>query len=108
MDLVERSVAIVNTSDYEGTSNVLLEGWARGVSALVLHHDPDGLVVREGLGAFAGGNTERLAQRTRELWRDREQVDALAARCRGYVGREHSAQSAVECWLEVLAVLADA
>ena len=102
MDLVGHSVAIVNSSDYEGTSNVLLEGWARGVSALVLHHDPDGLIVREGLGAVAGGNAARLAQLTRELWHDREQVDALAARCRGYAEREHSAQRAVECWLEVL------
>jgi glycosyltransferase involved in cell wall biosynthesis len=102
MALVARSVAIVNTSEYEGTSNVLLEGWARGVSALVLHHDPDGLVAREGLGGFAAGSAERLAQLTRELWRDRGRVDALAARCRSYVRREHSARRAVERWLEVL------
>ncbi len=103
MDLVGRSVAIVNTSDYEGTSNVLLEGWARGVSALVLHHDPDGLVVREGLGAFATGSTEVLADRARGLWSERESLDGLAATCRAYVQREHAARIAVERWLEVLA-----
>jgi glycosyltransferase involved in cell wall biosynthesis len=102
MALIARSVAVVNTSEYEGTSNVLLEGWARGVGALVLHHDPDGVVMREGLGRFAAGSGERLAELTRELWRDPAQVDAHAVRCRGYVEREHSAQRAVERWLEVL------
>lgn len=52
--LIERSVAVVNTSDFEGMPNVFLEGWARGVPALALTHDPDGVIVREGLGAFAG------------------------------------------------------
>ena len=96
-------MAIVNTSNYEGTSNVLLEGWARGVSALVLHHDPDGLVVREGLGAFAAGSTEALADRAPGLWSDRESLDELAAACRAYVLREHAARIAVERWLGVLA-----
>ena len=102
LDLVARSVAIVNTSDYEGTSNVLLEGWARGVAALVLHHDPDGLVAREGLGAFADGSAERMAQLARELWTDREGLNELAAACRAYVLREHSRETAARQWLEVL------
>ena len=103
MGLIARSVAIVNTSEYEGTSNVLLEAWARGVGALVLRHDPDGLVVREGLGAFASGSAERLASLAGELWSARDQPGALADACRAYVRREHSQQAAVERWLGVLA-----
>jgi glycosyltransferase involved in cell wall biosynthesis len=37
--LYDRAVAVSNTSDFEGMSNILLEAWARGVPALVYSHD---------------------------------------------------------------------
>src|SRR4051794_28019602 len=69
--LMDDAVAIVNTSDLEGMPNVFLEGWARGVPALALTHDPDGVIAREGLGYAARGSRERLAQLARDLWDQR-------------------------------------
>jgi glycosyltransferase involved in cell wall biosynthesis len=102
--LITRSVAIVNTSEFEGMSNVFLEGWARGVPGIALSHDPDGLIERSGLGGFAGGSTDRLASIVRKRWEKRHDQDELAARCQRHV-REHHAPTAVYAqWCDALGV----
>src|SRR5437764_9506662 len=68
LELIERSVAVVNTSDSEGLSNIFLEGWSRGVPALALAHDPDAIITRHGLGGFSDGSLDLLAEQARELW----------------------------------------
>ena len=100
--LYDRAVAVVNTSEYEGMSNVLLEAWARGVPALVHSHDPDGLVVREGLGWYAEGSLNRLAELATAAWAGREDQAAIADRCRSYLGREHIPARVAELWEHVL------
>jgi hypothetical protein len=93
---------MVNTSDYEGMPNVFLEGWARGVPALALTHDPDGVIERERVGAFAHGSAERFAELARELWQRRGDQSEVAARCRAYIDREHSAGVVVGRWQRAL------
>lgn len=100
--LIERAVAIVNTSDYEGMPNVFLEGWARGVPALALSHDPDGVIAGERLGWFADGDVSRLAAVAQEAWEGRGEQQELAGRCRGYVARRHGAAAVASAWEAVL------
>lgn len=88
--LMDRAVAVVNTSSFEGMPNVTLEGWSRGVPALTLAHDPDALIVERGLGVFAGGSPDDLAAGARKLWTDRADQNELSERCRRYVADEHS------------------
>jgi glycosyltransferase involved in cell wall biosynthesis len=104
--LVERAVAIVNTSEYEGMPNVFLEGWSRGVPALAFSHDPDGVVSRHGLGSFAGGSPERLAELARECWATRSDQREVAARCIGYVRRHHDFDAVCEAWRATIAAAA--
>jgi glycosyltransferase involved in cell wall biosynthesis len=104
MDLVDRAVAIVNTADFEGMPNVFLEGWSRGVPALALTHDPDHVIERHNVGAFAHGSPERLAELASHLWKERgDQLD-LAARCRRYIADSHSAEAISARWQEVLGI----
>lgn len=100
--LIPSSVAMVNTSDYEGMPNVFLEGWARGVPALALTHDPDGVIEREQVGAFAHGSAERFAELARDLWQGRRDQAELAARCRAYVENEHSPGAVIGAWTRAL------
>jgi glycosyltransferase involved in cell wall biosynthesis len=101
-EVFEHAVAVVNTALYEGMPNVFLEGWARGVPALAHSHDPDGVIEREGLGAFAGGSAERFVGLARELWDSRFDQSAVSARCREYVAREHAPEVVVERWERAL------
>lgn len=104
--LYEDAVAVVNTAEFEGMPNIFLEGWARGAPALALTHDPDGIIVREGLGAFAAGDPGVLADHARSLWGQRENQRELAARCIAYVHEHHSLESAANAWTQVIVRLA--
>ncbi|HVM18161.1 MAG TPA: glycosyltransferase family 4 protein [Gaiellaceae bacterium] len=101
-DLTRRAVAMVNTADFEGMPNVFLEGWAHGVPALALTHDPDGVIERHRLGGFARGSTRRLVELADELWRQRDNRAELSARCRDYVAVHHAPGPVGARWEAVL------
>jgi glycosyltransferase involved in cell wall biosynthesis len=101
-ELFDRAVAVVNTADFEGMPNVFLEGWARGVPALALSHDPDGVIERHGLGAFAHGSLDELEESASSLWRDRGDRAAIAERCRRYVVDHHSPDAVGARWQATL------
>jgi glycosyltransferase involved in cell wall biosynthesis len=107
MDLVDRAVAIVGTGDFEGMPNVFLEGWARGVPALALMHDPDGVIERHDLGGFAHGSGDRLIEHARLLWEERHDQGAVAARCRRYILEHHSPGAVARRWQDVLGLSAN-
>jgi glycosyltransferase involved in cell wall biosynthesis len=101
-ELMARAVASVNTAEFEGMPNVLLEAWARGVPALVLEHDPNGVVAEHGLGGFAASSPERLASLAREQWACRDDREELAQRCRNYLTDHHSIDVVATQWIELL------
>jgi glycosyltransferase involved in cell wall biosynthesis len=101
--LYESAVAVVNTADVEGMPNIFLEGWARGVPALALSFDPDGLIARRALGSFAGGDPALFAQQARRLWDERESQHDLAERCVAYIQAEHDEDAVAQRWLELVA-----
>jgi len=102
LDLIERAVAIVNTAEFEGMPNIFLEGWARGVPALALSHDPDGVIEREGLGAFAHGSAEALVDAARRLWDGLTDQSELAGRCQRYIAENHSLEVVAALWEDAL------
>ena len=89
VDLYQRSVAVVNTSHFEGFPNTFMEGWSCGASALSLRLDPDGVIQREGLGIVADGTLESLAEGARTLWRGRGDRDEQATAARRYIADNH-------------------
>jgi glycosyltransferase involved in cell wall biosynthesis len=102
MNLVRRAVAIVSTSEFEGMSNVLLEGWAHGIPALVFSYDSDGIVEANRLGHVAGGSSSRFEDLARDLWASRHNRRELSMRCRAYVEDHHALPRVAEQWAETL------
>ncbi len=103
LSLMSRAVASVNTAEYEGMPNVLLEAWCRGVPALVLSHDPDNVVTRFGLGGFANGSLRDLVELARQQWLTRSDRGVLAERCRAYIAQHHAPNLVVGQWLDLVA-----
>jgi glycosyltransferase involved in cell wall biosynthesis len=102
VSLIASAVAVVSTSEYEGMPNVLLEAWARGVPALVLSHDPDGVIRRHGLGEAADGQIDALVNAVGVMWDRRGANSDLGDRCRSYVAEWHSGARVAESWERVL------
>ena len=100
--LYETAAAVVSTSVSEGMPNVFLEGWARGVPALTLAHDPDGVIEREHLGGYAAGSPVRLTELAKQIWESRRERAELAGRCRDYVAREHELAPIADRWMVAL------
>jgi glycosyltransferase involved in cell wall biosynthesis len=88
--LIDRAVAVVSTSDYEGMPNVFLEAWTRGVPVLSLNCDPDGVIQRERLGWFTHGSLDQLIDQVRSLWANRTDLGVIAERCCSYMEDYHA------------------
>lgn len=102
VDLIGEATAIVNTADFEGMPNIFLEGWARGVPALALTHDPGNVIRGHGVGEFADGSSEMLAAAAERLWLGRADSEALSERCMRYVADHHAAAVVAGQWLDAL------
>lgn len=102
LKLVDRAVAVVSTSRFEGMPMVFLEAWARGVPALTLEYDPDETVGRLGLGASARGSEPAFIAAARALWLTRLDRRDVADRCRRYIEDRHSPDVVAERWEQLV------
>lgn len=98
-ELLERTVAVVNTSEREGMPNIFLEGWSRGVPALALSFDPGGFVTAERLGSFADGDPRLFEEQARALWHGRHDQGAVAERCMAHMRTHHSEDAVIDRWV---------
>jgi glycosyltransferase involved in cell wall biosynthesis len=85
LEWLRRSKIILNTSWYEGFSNVMLEGWAAGKPVASLHVDPDGYLSSGLLGFFAGGSVPRLREELLALASDEQKRREIGSRCRAHI-----------------------
>lgn len=58
LDVLAGARALVVTAREEGFSNVLIQSWWQGTPVVSLGYDPDGLMVRHGLGTVCGEDRE--------------------------------------------------
>lgn len=99
--LIAKSRVLVNTSDFEGFPNTVLESWSAGVPAISLFVDPGGVIGREELG-FVSGSMERLIEHVSELAHSEPLNRATGERALAYVTREHTPSAVINALLSAV------
>jgi len=93
-----RARVLLNTSDVEGFPNSYLQAWIRGVPVVTLI-DPDGVIVREGLGVAARSMPQML-KAVSLLVTDAIAWKTASARCRAFMEREYGEDKVLPPYLE--------
>lgn len=102
LELMQKTIAVVVTSEYEGMPNVFLEAWARALPVLTLSFDPDDRIDTKGLGVSAKGSPEALADAARRLAADASLREQMGAAGRDYVASTHYPEVIGRKWAEKL------
>lgn len=104
-EIYESARLFLNTSDWEGFPNGFLYAWTRGVPAVSLGVDPDGVVTRFNLGLVEPDPAVLVAEIDRLLDDDARYAE-MAARCHAHVRAHHSLEHSVDRFLAALGVRA--
>ena len=85
---------LVCTSEYEGFPNTFLEAFSLGIP-VVTTFDPDGIIARFELGAYAS-SANALAESIRVLTRDDQSYEETSKRCKRYFAQNHRVPASLE------------
>lgn len=103
---LSKSIALLNTSHYEGFSNTFLEAFSSGTPVIApTAVDPDHIIEENGLG-FAFNNYDYLREFIQNLYDDQIMFNEISEKCIKYVKQNHNpkilSEHFVECLTEII------
>lgn len=101
-DYYSRARVFVNTSDIEGFPNSYLQAWMRG-TPVVTFIDPDGVIVREGLGGSPPDEVG-MAAAVESLLSDDAGWNSVSGSAMAYMAREFDEDRVLKPYLDAFAL----
>ncbi len=87
----EASVFVNTSMNYESSPNTFIQSWLRRTPVVSLHHDPDGVIVKRGLG-FHSRSFPQLVEDVRTLVTDTPRRDEMGDNAREYAMAEYGGE----------------
>ena len=101
-DIYDAAKIFVNTSTGEGWPNSFIQSGLGATALLSLDINPDGLFENYRLGAFAGGNFDRLVSGASALLADEKALSLAGAECSRFVEELHNNGKEADAFLKEL------
>lgn len=98
--LFKNAYIYVNTSQFEGFGNAILQAWTYATPVVSLNVDPDGIIKNHKLG-FRSGSFEKLACDVKFLLENPKEQQEMGARARRYAMRHHDIQRVAQQYEEM-------
>ena len=93
--IIADAAVFLSTADEEGFPNTFLQAWATGTPVITLRVDPDRVIERYRMGKRSL-SVEQAIDDLRVLLDSDEEREAISARSRAYIAKNHSAPAVIK------------
>ena len=88
--VLSESHILINTSNYEGFSNVFIQAWMRSLVVISLNANPDDVLSKHKIGFCTNGRLDLMIETILELFNERQKWNELSFRSLNYGLENHS------------------
>ncbi|WP_339755323.1 glycosyltransferase [uncultured Winogradskyella sp.] len=88
-EILLESHILINTSEYEGFSNVFLQAWSRKNIVFSMNSNPDEILTKENIGCLIP-TIEEIKNKLNYFWQNREELEGMSERAYKYVAANHN------------------
>ena len=88
--VLSESHVLINTSKYEGFSNVFIQAWMRSLVVISLNANPDNVLREHKIGFCTNGRLDLMIETILELFNERQKWNELSSRSLNYGLENHS------------------
>jgi glycosyltransferase involved in cell wall biosynthesis len=93
--VLSESHILINTSNYEGFSNVFIQAWMRSLVVVSLNANPDDVLSKHKIGFCTNGRLDLMIETILELFNDREKWNELSSFSLNYGLENHSIEKQI-------------